>query len=229
MEEQLGCHLHTHWSTTAGRRCLASATRTFTSKALQGTQDLLRTRYYVGQQFNSRLAKEQPADTQHIPRLPHAISTQAPGKTPLPSDELEVHIHKLLNRNRYGPDIRERTERFNARRAKRSYEQWLTIEEEAGRITAEDKHQRLIRYQQASKRERRELANIARIKCGQSPLLNISPDSSRASPNHHLSSPIVRTPPISQQYSAYHMETHHSIQNRQIQITTTKLVCKRVK
>ena len=63
-----------------------------------------------------------------------------PGETPLPSNELEVHVHKLLNRNRNGPDIRERTERFNARRAKRSYEQWLTIEEEAGRITTEDKH-----------------------------------------------------------------------------------------
>ena len=117
LEEQLGCHLHTHWSTTAGRRCHASATRTFTSIALQGTQDLLRTRYYVGQQINSRLAKEQSADTQHIPRIPHANSTQAPGETPLPSNELEVHVHKLLNRKRNGPDIRECTECFNARRA----------------------------------------------------------------------------------------------------------------
>jgi hypothetical protein len=141
LEEQLGCHLHIHWSTTAGRRCLASATRTFTSIALQGTQDLLRTRYYIGQQINSRLAKEQPADTQHILRIPHAISTQAPGESPLPSNGLEVHTHKLLNRNRYGPDMRERTERFNSRRAKQSYELWLTIKEEAGRITAEDKHQ----------------------------------------------------------------------------------------
>ena len=37
LEEQLGCHLHTHWFQTAGRRCLASVTRTFTSIALQGT------------------------------------------------------------------------------------------------------------------------------------------------------------------------------------------------
>jgi hypothetical protein len=121
LEAQLGCHLPTHCCTTAGCRCFASATRTFTSIALQGTQDLLRTRYYVGQQINSRLAKEQSSDTQHIPLIPHANSTQAPRETPLPSNELEVHVHKLLNRKRNGPDIRECTESFNARRAKQSY------------------------------------------------------------------------------------------------------------
>ena len=134
LEEQLGCNIQAHWATTAGRRCLASATRTFTSMALQGSQELLRTRYYVGRQISFRLAKEQLTDTQHIPRIPHAAPSQAPGESPLPSAELNVLIHRLLNQNRNGSDIRERTDRFNARRAKQSYESWLTAEATAGRI-----------------------------------------------------------------------------------------------
>jgi hypothetical protein len=184
--------------------------RTFTSIALQGTQGLLQTRYYIGQQIHSQLAKEQSADTQHIPHIPHANSTQAPGETPLPTNELEVHVHKLLNRNRNGPDLRERTERLNARRAKHSYELWLTIDEEAERITAENKDQRLIRYQQASKHERRELANTARIQCGQPLLPNIPPASPRTSSNQP-SSPIVRdtsNPPVVQPISHRHPPLH---------------------
>ena len=124
-------------------------------------------RYKVAVQINTHLRTLSTQDTEHIPRLMHAEKLRVHADPPLPQEEVQMLVMKLVARSPNVTTMMEgKVKRLLARRDQRVYLTWLEQKEKDQIITQPRLHELQQDFDRASLAERRRLANQVRMEDG---------------------------------------------------------------
>ena len=136
----------------------------FTKLAFAALLELSGMRYKVAVQINTYLRELPTQDTEHIPRLMHAEKLRLLSDPPLPQEEVQMLVMKLVARS---PNVTTtmggKVKRLLGRGDKRAYLTWLEQQKKDQKITQPRLHELHQEFNRAPLEERRRLANQARM------------------------------------------------------------------
>ena len=116
-----------HWAQDKDRKLLTRAIQLFGKLFLTTLQDLNGLRHKVALQITVRLNQLPAIQSQHIPRIPHALKARLSKELLIPLEEVKILVERMLRKTTANMgNMRGQVLRLLERGENQNYKDWLT-------------------------------------------------------------------------------------------------------